>query len=114
MNCLLWPALAFFVFYKGYYALCLGTNHAVALKVYYVTQVVQCVFFLYFTFTRSGAWNGFAKLPVLANCGLGFSVFLAVIEIIADIIVLGLSVFCLWKTKNLYDPKAETYQQENK
>jgi len=109
MNLMLWPALAFFVFYKGYYALCLGNNHGSALKVYYVTQVIICVFFLIFIFIRSGPWNGFTKLPVLSECGLGFSVFLACVEIVLDIIILALGAFSLYKTKALYDPKAETY-----
>jgi hypothetical protein len=95
MNLVLWPALAFFVFYKGYYALCLGTNHSAALKVYYVVQVMQILFMLYFIVTRSGSWNGFAKLPVLAECSLGFSIFLACVEIVLNCVVLGLNIFCL-------------------
>ena len=112
MNLFLWPALAFFVFYKGYYALCLGKNHESSLKVYFVAQVIMCLFYFIFIFIRSGPWNGFAKFPILSGCKLGFSIFLACIEILLDIIVIALGAFCLWKTKNTYDPNADVFSKE--
>ena len=49
--------------------------------------------------------NGFTKLPILNECGLGFSVFLSVIEIVLYYTTIGISVFCMLTFKKNYGEK---------
>ena len=102
MNLFLWPAMAFFTFYKGYHALCQGPNHVASLKWYKCMQIVSLVFYGIFMFIRSGAFNGFMKLPILNECGQSFAMFLSVVEIVLYAILVVLSVFSYMLVKKHY------------
>ncbi len=89
------PLLAFFTFYKGYYAVCKGPGHANALTIYYVAQVAQLILFFIFTIIKSACFNGFVKLVLLNQCGLKFSLALAVNEIVLYYISILFGVYAI-------------------
>ena len=91
--------LAFFIFTKGYYALCKGPSHALNVKIYYICQAIMCVLFFIFTITRGGCFNGFARLPGLKECELNFSYTISIFEILMYYASIVIGAFCLWKTK---------------
>jgi len=94
--------LAFFTFYKGYYGLCKGPSHHLAVKIYYVSQITACAFWFMFIFIRSGAFNGLFKLPILVTCELKFSVFLAAVEIVSYLASFLLGIFHLYCVRKYY------------
>lgn len=105
LDTVLWPMLAFYTFYKGYYTVCNGPNHELSSKIYYAAQIFQCVLFFIFTIIHSGAMNGFTKLPILNECDLGFSVFLSVVEIILYYLTIAIGVFSLLTIQKNYGQK---------
>ena len=80
LNLFLWPSLAFFTFYKGYYGLCQAPNAASCFRWFICAQITSVLFWTIFMFIGSGSFNGVAKMVTLSECGLGFSIFLAVVE----------------------------------
>ena len=54
-NMLIWPALAFFVFYNGYTAICQGPRHSMALILFYAASATATFFYAYFAISGGGA-----------------------------------------------------------
>ena len=107
---ILWPALAMFTFYKGYYAICQGPGHATALQIYRVSQIACCVFWALFMLIRSGSFNGIMKIITLAQCGgMGVPIILGIVEIGLYGAALGIGVLCFRKINEVYgqDPWAK-------
>ena len=103
IDLLLWPALAMFSFYKGYYAICQGPGHEVALQIYRVSQIACWVFWVAFMLIHSGSFNGISKLFVLGKCGgMGVPIVLSLIEIALYGAAIGLGVLCFRKVKEVY------------
>ena len=95
IDVILWPMLAFFVFYKGYYAICKGPSHGTSLLLYYIASGIMILLWFVFTIIKSASFNGFTKLSVLKNCNLIFPLVLSVFEIVMYYISIGLSIFSL-------------------
>ena len=114
---MLMPMLAFFTFYKGYYALCKGPGHASALTIYYISQVIQLILFFIFTIIKSASFNGFVKLVVLSRCGLKFSLAIAVFEIVLYYLCILIGVYALISIRKNYghgEPfKSGNYEMSN-
>ena len=99
---ILFPSLAFFVFYKGYVALCKGPSYKLSFKIYLVAQIIMCVLFFILTIAKGGSSNGFMKLKILSDCGLGFSTMLAIVEIIIYYVVIAIGALSLWKARSFF------------
>jgi hypothetical protein len=114
---MLMPMLAFFTFYKGYYAVCKGPEHASALTIFYIAQVVQLILFFIFTIIKSACFNGFVKLILLSRCGLKFSLALAVFEIVLYYMSILMGIYAIISIKKNYghgEPyKAAGYEMQN-
>lgn len=104
--------LAFFTFYKGYYAICKGPGHASALTIYYVSQTLQLILFLVFTIIKSACFNGFVKLVVLSRCGLKFSLVVGVVEIVLYYVCILIGVYSLISIKKNYG-QSEPFRSAN-
>ena len=102
LNMFLWPGFQFFVFYKGYHALCQGPNHSLSIKLYYCGQVTLMLFWVLFLFIHKGAFNGIFKFSVLVKCSLKFSIAVSIVELLLYCSIIGLSGFCLKKVKEFY------------
>jgi hypothetical protein len=111
------PMLAFFTFYKGYYAVCKGPGHGSALTIYYVAQVAQLILFFIFTIIKSACFNGFIKLVLLSRCGLKFSLALAVFEIVLYYLSIIFGIYTIISVRKNYghgEPyKAAGYEMSN-
>ena len=103
--------LAFFVFYKGYYAICKGPSHGTSLLLFYISSGIMILLWFVFTIIKSASFNGFTKLSVLKNCNLIFPLVLSVFEIIMYYFSIGLSIFCLIKISKTYG-KGEPFRAQ--
>ena len=61
-NALIWPSLAFFIFSRGFTAICQGPNHSKALVTFYGATAVALFFYAFFIFSGNGAANGIVKM----------------------------------------------------
>ena len=97
-----------FSFYKGYYAICQGPGHAVALRIYRVSQVACWILWAIFLLFHPGSSNGVTKLIVLGKCGgMAIPIVLSLVEIALYGAAIGIGVRCYLKVKEVYgqDPK---------
>lgn len=86
-----------FSFSNGYYALCGGPSHGRRLRVYQITQVLLCILWFILSIVSAGNLDGWTKMGMLNECGLKFSMFLAVVQNLVYMIDIGLAVFCVIK-----------------
>ena len=70
LNCAVWPALAFFVFYKGYIAICQGPMHTFSLVLFYGFSALALFLWSYFAI-GGGPANGIVKMTKLKSCKEG-------------------------------------------
>ncbi len=84
-------------FYHGYYAICQGPNHKRKLLIYQITQGLLCAAWFVFSILNAGPFDGWAKISILSDCGLGFSIFLAVLQSIIYLVTCFLGLFCIYK-----------------
>ena len=84
-----------FSFYKGYYAICQGPGHAVALQIYRSSQIVCWVFWAAFMLIHTGSFNGISKLLILGKCGgMGIPILLGLVEIVLYGAAIGGGYYC--------------------
>ena len=102
LNLIIWPTLSFFVFYKGYHALCKGPNHYISVNIYYCSQLMQLFFVAYFLVSPHGSFNGVLKIPILLKCQMKFSLFLACVELLCLGAIFVLGIYCFKKVRELY------------
>ena len=104
-----------FSFYKGYYAICQGPGHAVALQIYRVSQIACWVFWAAFMFFHPGSANGLSKLALLGRCGgMAIPVVLSLCETALYGAAIGIGGRCYLKIKDVYgqDPYAKQQAQQ--
>jgi hypothetical protein len=94
---------AMFSFVQGYYAICQGPSHGRKLWLYRVSQVVLCIAYFVFSIVGgSSPFDGWVKFKVLSECGLGFSIFLAVVQNLIYLIACGLGLYNVWAVGKAY------------
>ena len=92
-----------FSFYKGYYAISKGPGHAVALKIYRVSQIACWFFWAIFLLFHPGSANGLTKLIVLGKCdGMAIPIVLSLIETVLYGAAIGIGARCYLKVKDVY------------
>lgn len=87
-----------FSFANGYYAIALGPKHERKIKIYRITQILLCILWFVFSIIGAGCFNGWVKIKTLSKCGLGFSIFLVVVESLLYLTACGLGIFCVVKS----------------
>ena len=102
-------------FSNGYYALCQGPNHDRRLWVYRITQGILCICWFIFSILGAGPFDGWAKFGSLSNCGLGFSIFLGVVQNLIYLVACGLGLYCIVLLGRVYgeNPFSETADNNN-
>lgn len=66
LNCFLWPTLAFFIFHRGYVAICQGPLHTVSLMLFYGSSLCALIIWSYQAIA-GGASNGIIKMVKLSQ-----------------------------------------------
>jgi len=66
-------------FSLGYYGICQAPNYRRKMLMYKITQAILIIAWFIFSIIRAGPFDGWTKISVLSECGLGFSIFLAVV-----------------------------------
>lgn len=96
-----------FTFYQGYVAICQGPDHAIALKIYQVTQILCAVLWTVFMLFYPGSANGLFKLTVLKKCGgMGIPIVLSLVESVLYAVATVLGALCFLRVKELYGQNA--------
>lgn len=94
--------VALYSFSCGYYAICQGPNHRRQYLFYRISQVILIIAWFIFAILKAGPFDGWAKISVLSECDLGFSIFLAVVQNLLYYCSIGLGTYCLIRTRQLY------------
>lgn len=78
LNVPIFTFVSVYSFSCGYYAICQGPNHSRQFLLYRISQTILILAWFVFTIIKAGPFDGWTKIPVLSECNLGFSIFLAV------------------------------------
>ena len=107
-DCILWPALAMFTFYQGYVAICQGPNHAIALQIYKVCQIICAILWTVFMLFYPGSANGLFKILVLKKCdgNMSLAVILCLVESVLYAGATVLGALCFLKVREVYGQNA--------
>jgi hypothetical protein len=72
------------------------------LWVYRIFQAILSILWFIFSILGAGPFDGWAKFGALSECGLGFSIFLGVIQNLIYMIASGLGIYCIYALGKVY------------
>ena len=117
LNCFLWPTLAFFIFHRGYVAICQGPLHTVSLMLFYGSSLCALIIWSYQAIA-GGASNGIIKMVKLKSCTtskqglIRFITALCCLELFLWSLAIFLLIYNALKVKSIYGKHYPVFVKE--